>query len=70
MTRWQLIHEYIKRSKTGDVTELTCTMCDGPVVLLDKNDRPVLWCPSDDSEETIGLLMLDYMKEQIGVTYV
>lgn len=70
LTRWQLIHEYVKRSKAGEFPELGCTMCGGPVVPLDKDDKPVLWCPFDDTHETIGLSLLDYMKEKTGAAYV
>ena len=70
LTRWQLIHEYIKRSKAGTVPELGCTLCGGQVVPLDKDDVPVLWCPLDDTEERVGLSLLDYMKEQTGAAYI
>ena len=70
LTRWQLLHEYMKGAREGRYPMLVCDLCDGQVVPLDRDPSIVLWCPFDDVEIRVGLNLLDQMKEQINAVYI
>lgn len=60
-----LLHTYqnLKREK-GEVP-FQCILCDGSLAILDKPHGPVLWCPMDDTEQTVGYRLIDAVKEEL-----
>ena len=68
--RYLVLHEYMHLVRSKILPALLCPWCEDPMMLVDRDGDPVLWCPFDDAETKPGLTMMNELKEKMNAIYI
>ena len=65
-TKWEVVHRYDRLVRRGIAGAISCSTCEAPFIKkIGPNEDPVYYCLTCRETHTIGLALLDRMREAI-----